>query len=165
MNIIYLECKFLDITKRGFDFIGMSVFNQFLIDNIWFVTFVSQIEGCGGLICRRRGLRCPLGCQNRRSGHGERRRAAVPSASSFVLFKWLWGPILFKSGTVPISPFNQQSNVVTSISSSLLVQIWYFFLFFSKITIYSLISLFSVHSVCWVMFICLILFFESTTYK
>jgi hypothetical protein len=30
MNIIYLECKILDITKRGFDFIGMSVFNQFL---------------------------------------------------------------------------------------------------------------------------------------
>jgi hypothetical protein len=34
MNIIYLECKLLDITKRGFDFIRMSVFNQFLIDNI-----------------------------------------------------------------------------------------------------------------------------------
>jgi hypothetical protein len=34
MNIIYLESKLLDITKRGFDFIGMSVFNQFLIDNI-----------------------------------------------------------------------------------------------------------------------------------
>jgi hypothetical protein len=34
MNIIYLECKLLDITKRGFDFIGMSVFNQFLIDDI-----------------------------------------------------------------------------------------------------------------------------------
>jgi hypothetical protein len=32
--------------------------------------------------------------------------------------------------TVPISPFNLQSNVVTSISSLLLVQIWYFFLFF-----------------------------------
>jgi hypothetical protein len=27
MNIIYLECKLLDITKRGFDFIRMSVFN------------------------------------------------------------------------------------------------------------------------------------------
>jgi hypothetical protein len=25
MNIIYHECKLLDITKRGFDFIGMSV--------------------------------------------------------------------------------------------------------------------------------------------
>jgi hypothetical protein len=48
---------------------------------------------------------------------------------------------------------------------SLLVQIWYLFCFFSKITIYSLISLFSVHSVCWVMFIWLILFFVSTTYK
>jgi hypothetical protein len=48
----------------------MSVFNQFLIDNIWFVTFVSQIEGCGGFIYCRRGLRCPLRCQNRRSGHG-----------------------------------------------------------------------------------------------
>jgi hypothetical protein len=24
MNIIYIECKLLDITKRGFDFIGMS---------------------------------------------------------------------------------------------------------------------------------------------
>jgi hypothetical protein len=24
MNIIYLECKLLDITKRGFDFVGMS---------------------------------------------------------------------------------------------------------------------------------------------
>jgi hypothetical protein len=24
MNIIYLDCKLLDITKRGFDFIGMS---------------------------------------------------------------------------------------------------------------------------------------------
>jgi hypothetical protein len=24
MNIIYLECKLLDITKRGFDFIGKS---------------------------------------------------------------------------------------------------------------------------------------------
>jgi hypothetical protein len=24
MNIIYLECKLLDITKCGFDFIGMS---------------------------------------------------------------------------------------------------------------------------------------------
>jgi hypothetical protein len=47
----------------------------------------------------------------------------------------------------------------------LLVKIWYFFLNFSKITIYSLISLFSVHSICWVMFICLILFFLSTTYK
>jgi hypothetical protein len=34
MNIIYLECKLLDITIRGFDFIGMSVFNRFLIDNI-----------------------------------------------------------------------------------------------------------------------------------
>jgi hypothetical protein len=54
MNIIYLECnKLLDITKHGFDCIGMSVVNQFLIDNIGFVTFVSQIEGCGGLICRR----------------------------------------------------------------------------------------------------------------
>jgi hypothetical protein len=40
MNIIYLECKLLDITKRGFDFIGMSVFNQFLIDNI-----------CLGILC------------------------------------------------------------------------------------------------------------------
>jgi hypothetical protein len=63
MNIIYLECKLLDITKRRFDFIRMLVINQFLIDNIWFVTFVSQIEGCGSLICRRRGLGCPLGCQ------------------------------------------------------------------------------------------------------
>jgi hypothetical protein len=69
MNIIYLECKLLDITKCGFDFIGMSVFNQFLIDNIWFVMFVSQIEGCGGLICRQQGLGCPLECQNRRSGY------------------------------------------------------------------------------------------------
>jgi hypothetical protein len=34
MNIIYLECKLLDITKRRFNFIRMSVFNQFLIDNI-----------------------------------------------------------------------------------------------------------------------------------
>jgi hypothetical protein len=34
MNIIYLECKLLDIAKRGYDFIEMSVFNQFLIDNI-----------------------------------------------------------------------------------------------------------------------------------
>jgi hypothetical protein len=25
MNIIYIECKLLDITKRIFDFIGMSV--------------------------------------------------------------------------------------------------------------------------------------------
>jgi hypothetical protein len=89
----------------------------------------------------------------------------VPSASSFVLFKWLWGPVLFKWRTVLISPFNLQSNVVTSIYLSLLVQIWYIFLIFSKITIYSLISLFSVHFVCWVMFICLILFFISTTYK
>jgi hypothetical protein len=24
MNIIYIKCKLLDITKRGFDFIGMS---------------------------------------------------------------------------------------------------------------------------------------------
>jgi hypothetical protein len=51
MNIIYFECKLLDITKRGFDFIEMSVFNQVLIDNISFVMFVSQIKGCGGLIC------------------------------------------------------------------------------------------------------------------
>jgi hypothetical protein len=51
------------------------------------------------------------------------------------------GPVLFKWRTVPISPFNLQSNVVTSISLSWLVQIWYFFYFF-KITIYSLISLF-----------------------
>jgi hypothetical protein len=56
MNVIYLEYKLLDITKRGFDFIRMSVFNQYLINNISLVTFVSQIEGCGGLICRRRGL-------------------------------------------------------------------------------------------------------------
>jgi hypothetical protein len=70
MNIIYLEFKLLDITKRGFDFIEMSVFNQFLIDNIRLVTFVSQIEGFCGLICHQRGLGCPLGCQNRRSGHG-----------------------------------------------------------------------------------------------
>jgi hypothetical protein len=34
MNIIYLECKLLDITKCGFDFIMMSVFNQFFTDNI-----------------------------------------------------------------------------------------------------------------------------------
>jgi hypothetical protein len=90
MNIIYLECKLLDITKRGFDFIEMSVFNRFLIDKICFVTFVSQIEGCGGLICRRRDLEYPLGCQIRRSGHaggGSGRRAAVPFASSFVLLE------------------------------------------------------------------------------
>jgi hypothetical protein len=31
-----------------------------------------------------------------------------------------------------MSPFNLQSNVVTSISLSLLVQIWYFFYFFLK---------------------------------
>jgi hypothetical protein len=61
MNIIYLECKLLDITKHGFDFIQMSVFNQILIDNIRFITFVRQIEGCGGLICRQQGLGCPLG--------------------------------------------------------------------------------------------------------
>jgi hypothetical protein len=48
---------------------------------------------------------------------------------------------------------------------SLLVQNRYFFLIFSKITIYSLISLFCVHSISRVMFICLILFFVSTTYK
>jgi hypothetical protein len=48
MNIIYLECKLLDITKHGFDFIGMS------------------------------GRR--------------RRRAAVPSASSFVLSNDRGGP-------------------------------------------------------------------------
>jgi hypothetical protein len=41
--------------------------------------------------------------------------------------QWLWGPDLFKWRTVPISPFNLQSNIITSISSSLLVQIWYFF--------------------------------------
>jgi hypothetical protein len=75
------------------------------------------------------------------------------------------GPVLFKWRIVLIYPFNLQSNVVTSISLSWLVQIWYCFLIFSKITIYTLISLFSVHSVCWVMFICLILFFVSTTYK
>jgi hypothetical protein len=34
MNIIYLECKLLDLTKHRFDFTGMSVYNQFLIDNI-----------------------------------------------------------------------------------------------------------------------------------
>jgi hypothetical protein len=34
MNIIYLECKLLDITKHGNYFSEMSVFNQFLIDNI-----------------------------------------------------------------------------------------------------------------------------------
>jgi hypothetical protein len=34
MNIIYLKCKLLDITKCGFDFIRMSVFNHSLIDNI-----------------------------------------------------------------------------------------------------------------------------------
>jgi hypothetical protein len=34
MNIIYLECKLLDITKCGFDFMGMLVFNQFLKENI-----------------------------------------------------------------------------------------------------------------------------------
>jgi hypothetical protein len=34
MNIIYLECKLLDIAKCGYDFIMMSVFNRFLIDNI-----------------------------------------------------------------------------------------------------------------------------------
>jgi hypothetical protein len=88
MNIIYLECKLLEITKCVFDFIGMSVFNQFLIDNICFVTFVSQIEGCGGLICRRRGLECPLGCQKPpKRARWRRRRAAVPSASSFVLLE------------------------------------------------------------------------------
>jgi hypothetical protein len=69
MNIIYLECKLLDITKRTLAFIRMSVFNQFLIDNILFVMFVSQIEGCGGLIFHRRGRGCPLECQNHRSGH------------------------------------------------------------------------------------------------
>jgi hypothetical protein len=82
MNIVYLDYKLLDITKRGFDFIEMSVFSQFLIDNICFVTFVSQIEGCGGLICHQRGLGCPLGCQNHRSGHsgsgGGRRCPLLP---------------------------------------------------------------------------------------
>jgi hypothetical protein len=35
MNIIYLECKCgFDFTKHGFDFIGMLVFNRFMIDNI-----------------------------------------------------------------------------------------------------------------------------------
>jgi hypothetical protein len=34
MNIIHLEYKLLDITKHGFDFISMSVFKWFLIDNI-----------------------------------------------------------------------------------------------------------------------------------
>jgi hypothetical protein len=85
MNIIYLECKLLDITKHGFDFIGMSVFNRFFIDNILFVTFVSQIEGCGGLICSRRGLGFPLGGQNRRKRG--RRRAVMPCASSSVLLE------------------------------------------------------------------------------
>jgi hypothetical protein len=33
MNIIYLECKLLDITKRRFDFIGMSA------------------AACGGALC------------------------------------------------------------------------------------------------------------------
>jgi hypothetical protein len=68
MNIIYLEWKLLDITKHGFDFIGMSVFSRFLIDNIWFVTFVGQIEGCGGLICRRRGLDALLGVKTAKAG-------------------------------------------------------------------------------------------------
>jgi hypothetical protein len=86
MNIIYLECKLLDITKRGFDFIGMSVINRFLIDNIWFLTFVSEIKGCGGLIYRRRGLGWHLGCHNRQSGHdggGQR----CPLLPSFVLLE------------------------------------------------------------------------------
>jgi hypothetical protein len=34
MNIMYLECKILDITKCRFDLIKMSVFNRFLIDKI-----------------------------------------------------------------------------------------------------------------------------------
>jgi hypothetical protein len=44
--------------------------------------FVSQIEGCGGLICRRRGLDALLGVKTAETG-----MAAVPSASSFILFK------------------------------------------------------------------------------
>jgi hypothetical protein len=87
MNIIYLECKLLDITKRGFDFIEMSVFNQFLIDNFWFVTVVSQIEGCGGLICHWRGLGCPLGVKTAEADTAGAARVAVPSASSFVLLE------------------------------------------------------------------------------
>jgi hypothetical protein len=78
MNIIYLECKLLDITKCGFVFIRMSVFNRFLIDNILFVTFVSQIEGCSGLICCRRGLGCPLGCQTTKAGTTGRRCPLLP---------------------------------------------------------------------------------------
>jgi hypothetical protein len=85
MNIIYLECKLLVITKRGFDFIGMSIFNRFLIDNIWFVTFVSQIEGCGGHIYYRWGLRCILGVKATEAGTTG--AAAMPSASSFVLLE------------------------------------------------------------------------------
>jgi hypothetical protein len=109
MNIIYLECKLLDITKRGFDFIRMSVFNRFLMDNILFVMFVSQIESCGGLICRRRGLGCHLGCQNCRSGHGSgggRRRCPLLPP----LFCWRMKKVYSSRFADNISLFNPQSN-------------------------------------------------------
>ena len=164
MNIIYLECKLLDITKRGFDFIKMSVFNQFLIDNIWFVTFVSQIEGCGCLICRRRGLGCPLGCQNRRSGHGGggsgRRCPLLPP-----LFYWRMKNSLSVSRRRRHFSFYSAIKFCNMYFSVVISPNLIFFLQFSKITVFSLFSLFSVYSVSWTMFICLILFYVSTTYK
>jgi hypothetical protein len=160
MNIIYHECnKLLDITKRGLDFIGMSVFNQFLIDNIWFVTFVSQIEGCGGLICRPRGLGYPLECQNCQSGHdgdsGGRRCPLLPP-----LFYLRMKNSLSVPRSDGISLFNPQSNLCNIYFSVVISRNLISPLQFSKITVFSLFSLFS-----WTMFICLILFYVSTSYK
>jgi hypothetical protein len=47
MNIIYIECKLFDITKRGFDFIGMSDVGGvlcFLLCSIQMTVGVSSIQ-------------------------------------------------------------------------------------------------------------------------
>jgi hypothetical protein len=83
---------------------------------------VSQIEGCGGIICRRRGLGCPLGVKTAEAG------MAVMAAGGGALFFLLCSiQVIVGASSIQmknslISPFNLQSNVVTSISLSLLVQ-------------------------------------------
>jgi hypothetical protein len=158
MNIIYLECKLLDITKHKFDFIGISVFSRFLIDNIWFVTFVSQIEGCGGLICHRGGLGRHHGCQT----------AAVASGGALCFLLCSigeWRTFYVSRVADGISLFSPQSNFCNMYFSVVNSPNLIIFLQFSKITVSSLFSSFSVYLVSWTMFICLILFYVSTLYK
>jgi hypothetical protein len=162
MNIIYLECKLLYITKHRFDFIEMSVLISFWwiifdLSHLWVKSKVAVVS-----FAADEAWDALLGVKIAEAGT----TAAGGGALCFLLCSiGEWRTVYPSRVADDISLFNPWSNFCNMYFSVVISPNLIFSLQFSKITVFSLFPCFCVYSVSWTIFICLIFFYVSTSYK